>query len=126
MKEPGAAVFLSPIQDLRGGGRQSDASTQFTLRGDDLNELRTWAERLNVALRDVPELADVNSDQENRGLQMTLVIDRATASRLGVSTRAIDATLGLAFGQSYCGVTCNRWQSFRRINNGSRPTLAFP
>jgi multidrug efflux pump len=99
-KEPGANLFLSPIQDLRGGGRQADASTQFTLRGDDLNELRTWADRLNVALRDVPELTDVNSDQENRGLQMTLVIDRPTASRLGVSTRAIDATLGLAFGQS--------------------------
>jgi multidrug efflux pump len=78
-KVPGANLFLSPIQDLRGGGRQADASTQFTLRGDDLNELRTWADRLALALRDVPELTDLNSDQENRGLQMTLIIDRATA-----------------------------------------------
>jgi multidrug efflux pump len=114
-KEPGATLFLSPIQDLRGGARQADASTQFTLRGDDLNELRTWAERLNVALRDVPELTDVNSDQENRGLQMTLVIDRATASRLGVSTRAIDATLGLAFGQSIASTIYQDRNQYRVI-----------
>ena len=99
-KEPGANVFLNPIQDLRSGGRQSDASQQFTLRGEDLNELRTWAQKLETALRDVPELTDVSSDQQNRGLQMTLAIDRATAARLGVSVRAIDSTLNLAFGQS--------------------------
>jgi multidrug efflux pump len=114
-KVPGAALFLSPIQDLRGGGRQADASTQFTLRGDDLNELRTWAERLTVALRDVPELTDVNSDQENRGLQMTLIIDRATASRLGVSTRAIDSTLSLAFGQSIASTIYQDRNQYRVI-----------
>jgi multidrug efflux pump len=99
-KEPGAQLFLQPIQDLRGGGRQSDAAQQFTLRGDDLNELREWGAKLAIALGDAPELTDVNSDQENRGLQMTLVIDRETASRLGVTTRAIDSTLNLAFGQT--------------------------
>jgi multidrug efflux pump len=99
-REPGANLFLNPIQDLRGGGRQSDASQQFTLRGDDLDQLREWATRLESALRDLPELTDVSSDQQNRGLQMTLVIDRATAARLGITTRAIDQTLGLAFGQS--------------------------
>jgi multidrug efflux pump len=99
-KEPGAQLFLQPIQDLRGGGRQSDASQQFTLRGDDLNELRSWASKLQLALADVPELTDVNSDQENQGLQMTLVIDRDTAARLGITTRAIDTTLNLAFGQA--------------------------
>jgi multidrug efflux pump len=114
-KEPGANLFLSPIQDLRGGARQADASTQFTLRGDDLNELRIWADRLNVALKDVPELTDVNSDQENRGLQMTLVIDRATASRLGVSTRAIDSTLGLAFGQSIASTIYQDRNQYRVI-----------
>jgi multidrug efflux pump len=113
--EPGATLFLSPIQDLRGGARQADASTQFTLRGDDLNELRTWAERLTVALKDVPELTDVNSDQENRGLQMTLVIDRVTASRLGVSTRAIDSTLGLAFGQSIASTIYQDRNQYRVI-----------
>jgi multidrug efflux pump len=99
-KVPGANLFLNPIQDLRAGGRQSDASQQFTLRGDDLNELRTWGDKLEQALRDVPEITDVNSDQQTRGLQMSLVIDRATAARLGVSMRTIDSTLNLAFGQA--------------------------
>jgi multidrug efflux pump len=112
---PGAALFLAPIQDLRGGGRQADASTQFTLRGDDLDELRTWAERLTTALRDVPELTDVNSDQENRGLQMSLVIDRPTAARLGVSTRAIDTTLNLAFGQSIASTIYQDRNQYRVI-----------
>jgi multidrug efflux pump len=99
-QEPGANLFLNPIQDLRGGGRQSDAANQFTLRGEDLNELRTWAPKLEAALRNVPELTDVSSDQQDRGLQMTLIIDRATASRLGITPRAIDSTLNLAFGQA--------------------------
>ncbi|MGE5615656.1 MAG: efflux RND transporter permease subunit, partial [Bacillota bacterium] len=99
-KEPGANLFLNPIQDLRAGGRQSEASNQFTLRGEDLEELRVWADRLERALRNRPELTDVTSDQQNRGLQMTLVIDRPTAARLGITIRAIDTTLGLAFGQS--------------------------
>src|SRR5258707_46521 len=85
-KEPGANLFLNPIQDLRGGGRQADASQQFTLRGDDLNELRDWATKLEQALRDVPELTDVSSDQQNNRLQMTLVIDRATAARIAAPT----------------------------------------
>jgi multidrug efflux pump len=99
-KYPGANIFLNPIQDLRGGGRQSEGGTQFTLRGDDYNELRVWGQRLEQALRDRPELTDVSSDQQNRGLQMTLNVDRATASRLGITMRNIDAALGLAFGQS--------------------------
>ncbi len=96
----GANLFLNPIQDLRGGGRQSEANTQFTLRGDDLNELRTWGPKLEAALRDLPQLTDVNSDQQDRGLQMSLVIDRPTASRLGITPRAIDTALNLAFGQA--------------------------
>src|SRR5258708_6318519 len=99
-REPGVNLFLNPIQDLRSGGRQSDATQQFTLRGEDLNELRTWGQRMEQALREVPEITDVSSDQQNRGLQMTLVVDRASASRLGISMRAIDSALNLAFGQS--------------------------
>jgi multidrug efflux pump len=99
-KEPGANAFLNPIQDLRAGGRQTEASQQFTLRADDLNDLRTWGPKLEAALRDVPELTDVSSDQQDRGLQMTLIIDRAEASRLGITPRAIDTALNLAFGQA--------------------------
>ncbi|HUQ29588.1 MAG TPA: multidrug efflux RND transporter permease subunit [Usitatibacter sp.] len=99
-KEPGVNLFLNPIQDLRAGGRQSDATQQFTLRGEDLNELRTWATRMEQALREVPEITDVSSDQQNRGLQMTLMIDRPSAAKMGVTVRSIDTALNLAFGQS--------------------------
>jgi multidrug efflux pump len=99
-REPGANLFLNPIQDLRAGGRESNANTQFTLRGDDLAQLREWGPKLEAALQDLPQLTDVNSDQQDRGLQMTLVIDRATASRLGITPRMIDTALNLAFGQA--------------------------
>jgi multidrug efflux pump len=114
-KEPGVNAFLNPIQDLRGGGRQSDASQQFTLRGEDVNELRTWATRLERELRQMPELTDVNSDQQNRGLQMSLVIDRATAARLGISVRTIDSTLNLAFGQSVASTIYQDRNQYRVI-----------
>jgi len=100
LQEPGANLFLNPVQDIRAGGRQTEASNQFTLRGEDLNELRTWAPRLEAALRDRPELTDVTSDQQDKGLQMTLVIDRPTAARMGVTPRSIDTALNLAFGQA--------------------------
>jgi len=97
--EPGANLFLQPVQDLRVGGRQGNAQYQYTLQGDDTKELLQWAPRLLRSLRGLPQLADVNSDQQNNGLQASLVIDRATASRLGVTPQLIDATLYDAFGQ---------------------------
>jgi multidrug efflux pump len=99
-KEPGVNLFLNPVQDLRSGGRQSDATQQFTLRGEDLNELRDWGQKMEYALRGLPEITDVSSDQQQKGLQMTLVVDRASAARMGVSMRTIDTALNLAFGQS--------------------------
>jgi multidrug efflux pump len=99
-KVAGANLFLQPVQDFRAGGRQSNAAYQFTLQSDDLQDLRTWTPRLQQALQDVKEVADINSDQQERGLQMSVVIDRPTASRLGVTTRAIDNALYLAYGQA--------------------------
>ena len=98
-KEPGANLFLNPVQDIRVGGRQSNATYQFTLQADDLADLRTWEPRIRQALSALPELVDVNTDQQDKGLQTSLVIDRDTASRLGVSPALIDATLDDAFGQ---------------------------
>jgi len=98
-KEPGANLFLNPVQDIRVGGRQSNATYQFTLQADDLSDLRTWEPRIRQALSALPELVDVNTDQQDKGLQTSLVIDRDTASRLGVSPSLIDATLNDAFGQ---------------------------
>jgi len=97
--EPGASLFLQPVQDLRVGGRPASAQYQYTLQGDDSKELLQWAPRVLQSLRGLPQLADVNSDQQNKGLQASLVIDRATAARLGITPSLIDATLYDAFGQ---------------------------
>ncbi len=98
-KEPGANLFLQPVQDIRIGGRQSNAQYQFTLQADDLAELRAWEPRIRQALSALPELADVNTDQQDKGLQTSLVIDRDAATRLGVTPRMIDTTLNDLFGQ---------------------------
>jgi len=96
---PGAALFLSPVQDVRVGGRMGGAQYQYTLQADDAKELFSWAPRILRSFKQVRELTDVNSDQQDKGLQASLVIDRETASRLGVTPQAIDATLYDAFGQ---------------------------
>ena len=98
-REPGANLFLNPVQDIRVGGRQSNAQYQYTLQADDLADLRTWEPKIRLALSNLPELVDVNTDQQDKGLQTSLVIDRDTASRLGISPQLIDATLNDAFGQ---------------------------
>jgi multidrug efflux pump len=96
---PGARLFLVPIQDIRVGGRQSNAAYQYTLQADTTAALYEWAPKLLAALEHNPVLRDVNSDQQQKGLETDLVIDRATASRLGVSASQIDNTLYDAFGQ---------------------------
>ncbi len=96
---PGATLVLQPVQDVRVGGRSSAAQYQYTLRGDNSDELLQWAPQVLQRLRKLPELTDVNSDQQNKGLQASLVIDRATATRLGITPQMIDDTLYDAFGQ---------------------------
>jgi multidrug efflux pump len=96
---PGATLVLQPVQDVRVGGRPSAAQYQYTLRGDNSDELLRWAPQVLQRLRKLPELTDVNSDQQNKGLQASLVIDRATATRLGITPQMIDDTLYDAFGQ---------------------------
>jgi multidrug efflux pump len=96
---PGATLFMQSAQDLTIGGRQSQAQYQYTLQGEDLKELTAWAPRLLQKLRTVKELRDVNSDQQDRGLEVNVVIDRDTAARLGVAPQDIDNALYDAFGQ---------------------------
>src|SRR5204863_2272333 len=95
----GARLFLQPVQDIRVGGRQSNALYQYTLQSDNLAELYNWAPKVTAALEQLPELTDVNSDQQQKGLETDLVIDRATAARLGITAAQIDNTLYDAFGQ---------------------------
>ena len=87
------------MQDIRVGGRQSNAQYQYTLQGDNLDELALWAPKLAAALQTEPKLTDVNSDQQNKGLEADIVIDRDTAARLGITASQIDNTLYDAFGQ---------------------------
>jgi len=87
------------VQDIRVGGRQSNATYQYTLQADDLADLRAWEPRIRQAMSELPELVDVNTDAQDKGLQTSLIIDRDTASRLGISPQLIDATLNDAFGQ---------------------------
>ena len=102
--EPGASLYLQPVQDLRIGGRLSAALFEFTLQAEHLADLREWTPKLVAALANAPELADVNTDQQDKGQQMSLVVDREDASRYGVNQAAVDTTLNDAFGQRQVSV----------------------
>jgi multidrug efflux pump len=114
-KEAGANLFLVPVQDIRIGGRQSNAAYQFTLQSDDLEDLRLWEPRIRQALMQLPELADVNSDLQDRGQQTSLVFDRDAMARLGLSVRSVDATLNNAFGQRQVAVIYNPLNQYRVV-----------
>ena len=114
-REAGANLFMFPVQDIRVGGRQSNAQYQYTLQADDLEDLRTWEPRIRRALMQVPEVTDINSDQQDRGLQTSLVIDRDAARRMGLDVRNIDATLNNAFGQRQVGVIYNPLNQYRVV-----------
>jgi multidrug efflux pump len=98
---PGATLYMQAQQDLSIGGRVSQAQYQYTLQGEDLAQLNQWAPQLLQKMRDLPELRQVNTDQEDKGLEAYIVIDRDTASRLGVAARDIDTVLYDAFGQRF-------------------------
>src|SRR5438477_3883338 len=98
-KIPGAALYLQATQDLSMGGRMGGAQYQYTLQADNLSDLTYWAPVMQRRMATIPELRDVNSDQQLKGLQSALVIDRDTAARLGVAVQDVDNTLGDAFGQ---------------------------
>ena len=101
---PGAQLFMVPVQDLNIGGRGSNSQFQYTLQGDNLQDLLDWAPRLYEKMRQIPELRDVATDQQNHGLEVRVVIDRETASRLGITPAQIDNTLYDAFGQRQVSV----------------------
>jgi multidrug efflux pump len=100
----GASLYLQAVQDLRIGGRSSGAQYQYTLQSDSVAELNEWAPLLYHKMRSLPQLADVNSDQQDRGLSASLEIDRVTAGRMGISAAAIDNTLYDAYGQRQVSV----------------------
>ena len=112
---PGATLFLQAVQDLRIGGRMSNAQYQYTLQSADLGELNQFAPRLLGKFRQLAPLRDVSTDQQNRGLQTALVIDRDAASRLGIQARAIDDTLYDAFGQRQVSTIFTQLNQYRVV-----------
>ena len=111
----GASLILNPAQDVRIGGRQSDAAYQYTLQADHLADLREWEPKIRRALAAMPELADVNSDQQNKGVQTRLVFDRERLASLGLTMRAVDAALNDAFGQRQVAVIYNPLNQYRVV-----------
>ncbi|HSI86554.1 MAG: multidrug efflux RND transporter permease subunit [Candidatus Methylacidiphilales bacterium] len=96
---PGASLYLQSAQDLRIGGRPSNAQYQYTLQSESLQDLTAWAPKLLAKVRSIPQITDANSDQENRGLEAHMEYDRATSARLGITAKLLDDTLYDAFGQ---------------------------
>ncbi len=95
----GVGIFLNPVQDLRGGGRQSNSTYQYTLKSDNAADLKRWATRLADQMKLSPELTDVDTDQEENGVETMVTVDKESAARLGVSSRDVDNALYNAFGQ---------------------------
>ncbi len=114
-REPGARLFLQPIQDIRAGGRVSGAMYQYTLQADDLKELRIWEKTIRDALTRLPELVDVNTDEQNMGLQTSININRDTASRLGITAALVDTALYDAFGQRQVSIIYNPQNQYRVV-----------
>jgi multidrug efflux pump subunit AcrB len=97
---PGATLFLTATQDLNIGGRFSNAQFQYTIQSEDLQELNQWAPQILAKFRGLQELRDVNTDQQDKGLAADVVVDRDTASRLGISSAQVDSALYASFGQA--------------------------
>ena len=124
--EPGARLFMVTQSDVRIGGRQSMSAYQYTLQADDTAELRLWEPRIRQVLSTLPELADVNSDVQDNGVQTKLVIDRDQATRLGLTVSQIDNTLNDAFGQRQVGVIYNPLNQYRVVMTASTQYLQTP
>jgi multidrug efflux pump len=111
----GASLFLFPAQDIRVGGRQSQSTYQYTLQSDDLTELRLWEPRIRYAFSQLPELADVNTDAQDKGVQTTLTVDRDAAARYGLTPSAIDTALNDAFGQRQVSTIYNPLNQYKVV-----------
>lgn len=122
-KVPGATLILKPVQDIKVGGRRSRSSYEYTVMGDDLETLREWEPRIRQAMSEIPEIIDVDTDDQSKGLQTTLTVDRDTAARLGISIKQIDSTLNDAFSQRSVSINYQPLNQYRVIM-GIAPEIA--
>ena len=125
-KEPGASLFLTPVQDIRVGGRQSSSQYQFTLQSDDLQVLRDWEPKVRAAISNIKGIEDVDTDTNDKGLQTSVIIDRDAASRLGVTAQQVDAVLNDAFGQRLVSTIYNPLNQYRVVMELSQEYLQGP
>jgi multidrug efflux pump len=123
---PGATLFLQAVQDIRVGGRAANAQYQFSLQADSVEELYTWAPRILAELQKEPVLSQVNSDQQNKGLETDITIDRDTAARLGITVAQIDNTLYDAFGQRQVSTIYNARNQYHVIMEVAPPYWQNP
>jgi multidrug efflux pump len=112
---PGGRLFLQTVQDIRVGARQSNAQYQFTLQADSVADLHTWGPKLLAALQKSPVVADVNSDQQQKGLETDMTYDRTTAARLGLTVGQLDSTLYDAFGQRQVSTIYNALNQYHVV-----------
>jgi multidrug efflux pump len=125
-REAGAKLFLQSVQDIRVGGRAGGAAYQYTLQAEDLAELRIWEKRIKDAFNELPELTDVNTDEQDRGLQTSVTFDRDTASRMGITPALLDTTLNDYFGQRQVSTIYNPLNQYRVIMEVSPPNWQSP
>ncbi|NMZ58808.1 MULTISPECIES: multidrug efflux RND transporter permease subunit [Pseudomonas] len=123
---PGANLFLVAGQDVRIGGRQGNAQYDFTLRSDDLTLLREWAPKVEAAMNKVPQIVDVSSDAQDKGVQSRLVIDRDRAASLGVNVAEVDAVLNNSYGQRQVSTIFNPLNQYHVVMEVAQPYQETP
>ena len=124
--EPGARLFFSPAQDVRVGGRQTSGSYQYTLQADTVEELRLWEPRVRDALSRIPQLLDIDTDEQDKGQQTTLVVNRDAAAQFGITQRMISATLNNLFGQRQVSTIYNPLNQYRVVMEAAPPFWQSP
>ncbi len=122
----GLRLFLSPVQDFRSGGRQSNANYQYTLKGEDTATLRTWSNKLLEALKTHPELTDLDSDEQENGVETMVKVDYDVAGRLGISATAVDSALYDAFGQRQVAVIYTELNQYHVVMEWAPPYILSP
>jgi len=125
-REPGARLFLVPAQDIRMGARPSDSQYEFTVKADELEQLREWEPKLRQTLSKLKEVTDISTDYEERGLSTRLVIDREALAQYGLTMRDVSSTLTNAFSQRLAGVIYNPLNQYRVVLELSPEWLTSP
>jgi multidrug efflux pump len=122
----GLQLFLNPVQDFRSGGRQSNATYQYTLKGDSTATLREWSARLLAELKKHPEVTDLDSDQQENGVESNVTVDANAAGRLGITNTAVDAALYNAFGQRQVAVIYTELNQYHVVMEWAPPYTLSP